>query len=100
VHIEAPDLTLAEGKLAQAYVETIDFVFRCAQAFEDGNWDYLADKACQLRNRAIELEQAADAAKATSPPPRAAAVLSAVTNRGTSYRAIELLHAGTFRRFR
>ena len=85
MHIKALDLTPAEGKLAQAYVETMDFVSRCAQALEDGNWDYLADKACQLRNRAIELERAADAAKAASPQPRAAAVLSAVTALGPQW---------------
>lgn len=97
MQIEAPDLTPTEGKLAQAYVETMDFVSRCAQALEDGDWDYLADKACQLRNRAHALEAAADAAKAASPSPRTAAVLSAVTARGSHYRAVELLHPGPFR---
>ncbi|WP_018588755.1 hypothetical protein [Salinispora arenicola] len=97
LNIEAPDLTPTEGKLAQAYVETMDFVSRCAQALEDGDWDYLADKACQLRNAANALEAAADVAKAATPTPRTAAVLSAVTNRGSTYRAIEVLHPGPFR---
>jgi hypothetical protein len=30
-------LTPAEGTLAQAYVETLDFVSRCAQALDEGN---------------------------------------------------------------
>lgn len=47
----------------------MDYVSRCAQAIENGDWDYLADKACQPRNHAIELERAADTAKATDPPP-------------------------------
>lgn len=98
MNLEAPDLTPTEGKLAQAYVETMDFVSRCAQALEDGNWDYLADKACQLRNAANVLEAAADVAKQEKPAPRTAAVLSAVTNRGASYRAVEVLHPGPFRR--
>lgn len=37
MHIESPDLTSAEGKLAQAYVETMDLVSRCVQALEDGD---------------------------------------------------------------
>jgi hypothetical protein len=90
---EPRDLTPEEGKLAQAYAETMDYVSRCARALEEGHWDYLADKACQLRNHAIELERAADAAKAARPRPQAAAVLAAVTSRGRAYRAVQLLHA-------
>jgi hypothetical protein len=98
LNLEAPDLTPTEGKLAQTYVETMDFVSRCAQALEDGDWNYLADKACQLRNAANALEAAADIAKEEKPAPRTAAVLSAVTTRGGSYLAIERLHPGPFRR--
>ncbi len=65
---EPRDLTLPEGKLAQ---------------------DYLADKACQLRNHAIEFERAAEAA---GPPSRTARVLATVAARGRSYRAVQLLH--------
>jgi hypothetical protein len=90
--LEPRDLTPPEGKLAQAYVETMDYVSRCAEALEDGNWDYLTDKACQLRNHAIELERAAEAAKAADPPPRTATVLATVVARGRSYRAVQLLH--------
>lgn len=90
------ETTPAEGKLAQTYIETMDFVGRCAQALADGDWHYLSDKTGQLRMRVDELEQAADAAAAlerTPEKPRRDVVLAEVIKRGRSYRAVTLLHS-------
>lgn len=96
---EPVDLTPAEGKLAQAYVEAMDIVGRCAQALADGDWPYLSDKAGQLRMRVEAFEEAADeAALQTSSRPREAVVLAEVAKRGGSYRAVALLHPDTGRR--
>jgi hypothetical protein len=90
----ARQVTPVEGRLAQAYTETMDFVSRCAQAIAAGDWDYLADKAGDLRNRVEQLETtAAAAAAAKVPSARADAVLAEVVSRGGSYRAVKALHA-------
>jgi hypothetical protein len=90
------ETTPDEGKLAQTYAETMDFVSRCAQALADGDWHYLSDKTGQLRMRVEELEQAADAAAAlerTPQSPRRDVVLAEVIRRGRNYRAVALLHS-------
>ena len=90
-------ITPVEGRLAQAYTETLDFVGRCAQAIAEGNWYYLADKAGDLRNRVEQLETAAaEADTAKVPSTRAPAVLGEVVRRGASYRAVKALHSASF----
>lgn len=89
------EITPDEGKLAQAYVEAMDLVSRCAEALADGDWRYLSDKTGQLRMRVDDLEQAADTAAALSrgaDKPRRDVVLAEVMRRGRSYRAVQLLH--------
>ena len=90
-------ITPIEGRLAQAYTETLDFVGRCAKAIDEGNWYYLADKAGDLRNRVEQLETAAVEAEAAGvPSTQAAAVLAEVVRRGGSYRAVKALHSASF----
>lgn len=90
-------ITPVEGRLAQAYTETLDFVGRCAQALADGNWYYLADKAGDLRNRVEQLESTAyETHTAKVPGTQAAAVLAEVVRRGGSYRAVKALHSASF----
>jgi hypothetical protein len=48
-------LTDAEVRLAEQYVSMLDFVSRCAQAVDAGNWHYLRDKARQLEYAAERL---------------------------------------------
>lgn len=89
-------ITPVEGRLAQAYTETLDFVGRCAQALADGDWYYLSDKAGDLRNRVERLETAAaEVAAAKVPGGQAAAVLAEVVRRGGSYRAVKALHSAS-----
>ena len=38
-------LTDVEVRLAEQYVSVLDFVSRCAQAIDGGDWFYLHDKA-------------------------------------------------------
>ncbi len=93
----AGQVTPVEGRLAQAYTETLDFVGRCAQALADGDWYYLADKAGDLRNRVEQLETAAAEADAANvPSARADVVLAEVVRRGGSYRAVKALHRASF----
>ncbi len=42
-------LTNTEIRLAEQYVSVLDFVSRCAQAVEEGNWYYLLDKSRPTR---------------------------------------------------
>jgi hypothetical protein len=41
-------LTDVGVRLAEQYVSVLDFVSRCAQAIDGGDWFYLYDKASQL----------------------------------------------------
>jgi hypothetical protein len=40
-------------------VSVLDFVSRCAQALDEGNWHYLWNKAGQLAHAAEQLDQVA-----------------------------------------
>ena len=93
---EPTGLTDAEERLAEQYVRVLDFVSRCAQAIDAGNWHYLRDKAGQLESAAGQLARVAgqtwqeiDAGK---PRPRTEAVRAAVAQAGHHYRAGRLLH--------
>jgi hypothetical protein len=95
-----PDrLTGAEVRLAEQYVRVLDFVSRCAQAIETGDWFYLYDKAGQLQDAADRLERIAGETwqeiRAGAPRPRTAAMCAAVAWWGRHYRAGRLLHPDT-----
>jgi len=86
-----PRLTAAEERLVERYLWVLDFVSRCAQAVDEGNWYYLMDKAGQLTGAASRLEEELGASRGR-PKVRAEAVLAAVRFHGRHYRASRLLH--------
>jgi hypothetical protein len=89
-------LTDAEVRLAEAYVSVLDFVSRCAQAIDGGDWFYLHDKAGQLEGAAGRLAEITgetwQAIRAGKPRPRTEAIRAAVAYFGRHYRAARLLH--------
>ncbi len=89
-------LTPTEVRLAEQYVWVLDFVSRCAQAIDHGDWCYLYDKASQLEDAAGRLARVAGEAwqevSAGKPPPRKQAMRAAVAWFGRHYRAGRLLH--------
>ena len=92
--MSAERLTDAEIRLAEQYVRVLDFVSRCAQAIDGGNWNYLNDKAAELAWRAEQLAKvAAEANQARGRArPRGEVVRAAVAWFGRHYRAGRLLH--------
>jgi hypothetical protein len=93
---ERGKLTDAEIRLAEQYVSVLDFVSRCAQAIDHGDWFYLHDKASELEHVTGRLAKVAgetwheiDAGKRR---PRKDAVRAAVAHYGRHYRAARLLH--------
>src|SRR6266498_1378613 len=93
---ERGKLTNAEVRLAEQYVSVLDFVSRCAQAIDHGDWFYLSDKASELEDVAGRLARVAgetwDEISAGKPEPRTQAVRVAVAQFGRHYRAGRLLH--------
>ena len=91
-----PTLTDAEIRLVEQYVRVLDFVPRCAQAIDTGNWHYLADKAAQLQDATSGLarvtRQTREQVSAGEPRPRKEVVRAAVAQHGRYYRAGRLLH--------
>jgi len=90
-------LTDTEVRVAEQYVSVLDFVSRCAQAIDEGNWYYLKDKASQLAYAAERLVEVAgeayqQAARQQTRSPRAEVVRQAVAWFGRHYRAARLLH--------
>jgi hypothetical protein len=92
----AEELSSIEIRLAERYVSVFDFVSRCAQAVDEGNWHYLWDKAGQLAHAAEQLDQVAgetwNRVRDGGARPRKDAVAAAVANWGRHYRAGRLLH--------
>ena len=92
----AEDLTSIEIRLAEQYVRVLDFVSRCAQAVDEGNWHYLWDKAHQLEDAAGGLRAVAEEnwqqVRDGGTRPRRDAVAAAVAHWGRFYRAGRLLH--------
>src|SRR6266542_4575947 len=90
------ELTDAEIRLAEQYVRVLDFISRCAQAIDTGNWHYLWDKANQLEDATSGLRRVAEdtwqQASAGTAWPRPEAVRAAVEHWGRHYRAGRLLH--------
>jgi hypothetical protein len=74
----------------------LDFISRCAQAIEGGDWFYLADKAAQLNDATSGLArvtgQTRQQVSAGEPRPRAEVVRAEVAYHGRHYRAGRLLH--------
>jgi hypothetical protein len=93
---EAGGLTDAEVRLAEQYVRVLDFVSRCAQAMDAGNWHYLFHKSVQLQDAANGLARVAGQTwqeiDAGGPRPRTEAMRAAVAGFGRHYRAGRLLH--------
>jgi hypothetical protein len=85
-------LTTAETRLAEQYVSVLDYVSRCAQAIEHGDWFYLSDKAAALAREAERLAAIARDAYDAARRPRAQAVGAAVAWFGRHSRAARLLH--------
>jgi hypothetical protein len=88
--------TDAEIRLVEQYVRVLDFVSRCAQAIDAGNWHYLADKAAQLEHAAGWLHdvdrQTWREIDARGPRSRTEVVRAEVAHHGRHYRAGRLLH--------
>jgi hypothetical protein len=94
--MEHGELTDAEERLAETYVRVLDFVSRCAQAVDRGNWHYLYSKAYQLEDAAERFTRIAEhtwrETDAGQPRPRTEAVRAAVAHYGRHHRAARLLH--------
>jgi hypothetical protein len=91
----AIDPTDAEIHLAEQYVRVLDFVSRCAQAIDTGNWHYLWAKTAQLEDAATDLARIANRTwqvSAGGPRPRAEVVRAEVAWHGRHYLAGRLLH--------
>jgi hypothetical protein len=90
------ELTTIETRLVERYVAVLDYVSRCAQAIDGGDWFYLLDKARQLEYQAERLTDVAQEVwrdiQAEQPMPRTQAVRTAVAFHGRHYRAGRLLH--------
>jgi hypothetical protein len=88
--------TDAEIRLVEGYVRVLDFVSRCAQAIDAGDWFYLLGKTAQLQNAADGLARVAGQTwqeiDAGGPRPRPEVVAAEVAYHGRHYRAGRLLH--------
>ena len=95
-------LSDAEVRLAEQYVSVLDFVSRCAQAIDGGDWFYLHDKAGQLEDAAGRLAEIAGETwqeiGAGKPRPRTEVIRAAVVWFGRHYPAARLLHPAEPRR--
>jgi hypothetical protein len=86
------ELTPTEVRLVEQYVSVLDYVSRCAQAIDGGDWFYLYDKAGTLAEQAERLAEFAREAYDAPRRPRKQAVRTAVAWFGRHYRAARLLH--------
>ena len=64
-------LTTTEVRLVEQYVSVLDYVSRCAQAIDRGDWFYLYDKAGTLADEAERLAEIAREAYDAPRRPRA-----------------------------
>jgi hypothetical protein len=89
-------LTTTEARLVEQYVSVLDYVSRCAQAIDGGDWYYLADKAASLAFQAERLAaitaEVEQAGRRSGRWPRPEAVRVAVAHHGRHYQAARLLH--------
>jgi hypothetical protein len=86
------ELTPIEVRLVEQYVSVLDYLSRCAQAIDHGDWFYLYDKAGTLAEKAERLAELAREAYDAPRRPRKQAVRAAVAWFGHNYRAARLLH--------
>jgi hypothetical protein len=86
------ELTPIEVRLVEQYVSVLDYLSRCAQAIDHGDWFYLYDKAGTLAEKAERLAELAREAYDAPRRPRKQAVRAAVAWFGRHYRAARLLH--------
>jgi hypothetical protein len=86
------ELTPTEVRLVEQYVSVLDYLSRCAQAIDHGDWFYLYDKAGTLAEEAERLSKLAREAYDAPRRPRRQAVRAAVAWFGRHYRAARLLH--------
>src|SRR5512133_1418305 len=86
------ELTPTEVRLVEQYVSVLDYLSRCAQAIDHGDWFYLYDKADTLAEKAGRLAKLAPRGLRRARRPRTAAVGAAVAWQGRHYRAGRLLH--------
>jgi hypothetical protein len=89
-------LTTSERRLVEQYVSVLDYVSRCAQAIDSGDWYYLADKAASLAFQAERLAkitgEVEQDGRRSGRWPRPEAIGAAVAHNGRHYRAARLLH--------
>jgi hypothetical protein len=89
-------LTTPETPLVELYVSVLDYLSRCAQAIDGGDWYYLADKAASLAFQAERLAATTAEVEQTERRsgrwPRPQAIRAAVADHGRHYRAARLLH--------
>jgi hypothetical protein len=85
-------LTTTETRLVEQYVSVLDYISRCAQAIDHGDWFYLHDTADALAHQAARLSAIAREAYDAPRRPRKQAVRAAVAWFGRHYRAARLLH--------
>jgi hypothetical protein len=89
-------LTSNELRLVEEYVSVLDYVSRCAQAIDGGDWYYLADKAGSLAFQAERLAaitgEVEQAGRRSGRWPRSQPIRAAVAHHGRHYRAARLLH--------
>jgi hypothetical protein len=86
------ELTPIEVRLIEQYVSVLDYLSRCAQAIDHGDWFYLYEKAGTLAEKAERLAELAREAYDAPRRPRKQAVRAAVAWFGRHYRAARLLH--------
>ena len=89
-------LTATEIRLVEQYVNVLDYLSRCAQGIDGGDWYYLADKADALAHQAQRLAKLSGEVEQTGRRsgrwPRPQAIRAAVAHHGRHYRAVRLLH--------
>jgi hypothetical protein len=89
-------LATTEVRLVEQYVSVLDYLSRCAQAVDGGDWYYLADKAASLALQAQRLAkitgEVEQTGRRTGRWPRSEAIRAAVAHHGRHYRAARLLH--------
>jgi hypothetical protein len=97
-------LTTTEARLVEQYVSVLDYLTRCAQAIDGGDWYYLADKAATLAFQAQRLAaitaEVEQTGRRSGRWPRPEAIRAAVAHHGRHYRAGRLLHPDQPRRRR
>jgi hypothetical protein len=86
------EVTPIEVRLVEQYVSVLDYLSRCAQAIDHGDWFYLYEKAGTLAEKAERLAELAREAYDAPRRPRKQAVRAAVAWFGRHYRAARLLH--------